>query len=121
MPAYTQPESGSNQPRLDTLQKLAQQLVEGLNQLEQYQHSTQPKPNRRKGVDMAKDNNMVRAGSRTYFFDAKKTEKGDWYLLITESRYKGEGKDRERNSIAVYKDHAAAFLGKASEALAELP
>ena len=52
------------------------------------------------------DSKTVKAGSKTYFFDLKETKEGQPYLTITESRFMGEGKDRERASIVVFPDHA---------------
>ncbi len=61
---------------------------------------------------MADQNNSqkVRAGSQTYFFDLKKTKEDKPFLVITESRYMGEGKERERASIVVFQDHVQEFL-----------
>ncbi len=47
---------------------------------------------------------------RAAFFDLKETKEGQPYLTITESRFKGEGKDRERASILVFPDHARRHL-----------
>jgi len=48
------------------------------------------------------DSKTVKAGSKTYFFDLKETKEGQPYLTITESRFMGEGQDRERVSIVVF-------------------
>lgn len=56
------------------------------------------------------DSMTVKAGSRTYFFDLKKTKEGKSYLVISESRFKGEGQERERSSVMVFPDHARDFL-----------
>jgi len=40
-------------------------------------------------------NKTVRAGSTTYFFDIKETKGGKLYLVITESRFKGEGGEKK--------------------------
>jgi hypothetical protein len=55
------------------------------------------------------DSIIVKAGSKTYFFDLKQTRDHKPYLLITESRFKGEGEERERVSISVFPETAAAF------------
>jgi len=52
----------------------------------------------------------VKAGAKTYFLDLKETKEGKPYLVITESRFKGEGQQRERASIAVFPEHARDFL-----------
>ena len=52
----------------------------------------------------------VKAGKRTYFLDVKEAKTGDNYLVITESRFRGEGSDRERSSIMVFSDTIEAFM-----------
>jgi hypothetical protein len=64
------------------------------------------------------DSQIVKAGAKTYFFDLKETKEGQTYLTITESRFKGEGQERERISIAVFPDHAQDFLA-ATQAMIE--
>jgi hypothetical protein len=64
------------------------------------------------------DSQIVKAGSKTYFFDLKETKEGQTYLTITESRYKGESQERERVSIAVFPDYAQEFLA-ATQAMIE--
>jgi len=56
------------------------------------------------------DSKTVKAGSKTYFFDLRETKEGQPFLTITESRFKGEGQDRERSSIVVFPDNAQDFL-----------
>lgn len=60
--------------------------------------------------DQPKDHRQVRAGSRTYFVDVEVTAEGQRYLKITESRFKGEGAARERNTIIVFPEYVQAFL-----------
>ena len=55
------------------------------------------------------DSITVKAGSKTYFFDLKQTRDNKPYLLITESRFKGEGEERERISISIFPETAEAF------------
>jgi hypothetical protein len=66
------------------------------------------------------DSKTVKAGSKTYFFDLKETKEGQPYLTITESRFMGEGKDRERASIVVFPDHAQGFLEAVQEMIGKL-
>ena len=66
------------------------------------------------------DSKTVKAGSKTYFFDLKETKEGQPYLTITESRFMGEGKDRERSSIVVFPDHAQDFLQATQEMVKKL-
>lgn len=61
------------------------------------------------------DSQMVKAGSKTYFFDLKKTRENKPYLVITESRFKGEGKERERVSMTVFPEQADEFLKATQE------
>ena len=53
---------------------------------------------------------IVKAGAKTYFFDVKETKESKPFLVITESRFKGEGHERERSSIAIFPEYAQDFL-----------
>ena len=66
------------------------------------------------------DSRTVKAGTKTYFFDLKRLENGTSYLTITESRFKGEDKERERARIIVFPDHAEDFLDAAREMIGKL-
>jgi hypothetical protein len=66
------------------------------------------------------ESKTVKAGSKTYFFDLKETKEGQPFLTITESRLIGEGKNRERASIAVFPDHAQDFLEATQEMIQKL-
>ena len=68
----------------------------------------------------ASESKTVRAGSRTYFLDLKQTSEEKSYLIITESRFKGKGKDRERQSIMVFPEDAQAFLEAVKEMAGKL-
>ncbi len=60
------------------------------------------------------------AGRRIYFFDVKRTSKGDFYLVISERRRTQEGPKRDR--IMVFKEDMGRFLealGRAAEAIGE--
>jgi hypothetical protein len=57
---------------------------------------------------------MVRAGSKNYFFDVKKASNGSHYLTIAESYKKKDG-EKVINRIMLFSDHSADF----SKALAE--
>lgn len=55
--------------------------------------------------------NKVRAGKRrTYFFDVKKTKGDDFYITLTESTKKFDGKGYERHKIFLYKEDFNRFL-----------
>jgi len=62
-----------------------------------------------------KPNIQVRAKSKTYFVDIEKTKDGNPYLKITESRYMGEGKERERSSIIVFPEFTTELAKAISE------
>jgi hypothetical protein len=68
-------------------------------------------------VSITKNENSktVRAGDRTFFFDVEKTSEGKPYLKITESRFKGEDKERERSSIFIFSEDAKKFAQAVSE------
>ena len=55
------------------------------------------------------ENLIVKAGSRTYFFDLQKTKAGKPFLTITESRYKGPDEERERNTVTVFPEQVEEF------------
>jgi len=64
--------------------------------------------------------NAVRAGKRTYFFDAKATRNEDYYLTITESkkRYDKEGNyTYEKHKIFLYKEDFDKFSEGLLEAI----
>lgn len=73
-------------------------------------------------VDMTEhdDSIIVKAGSKTYFFDLKQTRDNKPYLLLTESRYKGEGEERERVSITIFPESAAPFGQAVAEMVSRL-
>jgi hypothetical protein len=101
---------------IDDLSHLAQALVAGLNRLGSYKYPLAVR--RGKGVIKvaAQDNSQtVKAGAKTYFFDIKETREGKRYLIITESRFKGEGSERERASIIVFPEHVKEFADTVSQ------
>lgn len=68
------------------------------------------------GETMGDQNSMVvRAGSTTYFIDIKQTREGQPFMVITESRFRGEGKEHERRAIMVFKDKVQDFSKAVSE------
>lgn len=66
------------------------------------------------------ESKTLKAGTRTYFFDIKQTQEGKSFLVITESRFKGEGQERERASIAVFPEQAQDFLATVLEMVEKL-
>ena len=65
-------------------------------------------------------NETIRAGSRTYFIDLKETKENKPFLVLTESRYKGEGKEHDRTSIAIFPEYAQTLLEAFEKMVAEL-
>lgn len=97
---------------IDDVIRLATELLVRLNQLGEYKHPLDVRKGRKEVVNMVErqeNSKIVKAGSKTYFFDVKETKEGKPYLLITESRFKGEGEERERSSIIVFQDNAQEF------------
>ncbi len=66
-------------------------------------------------MNQSQNSKMVKAGSRTYFFDVKEAKNGKKYLVITESRLAGEGKERVRNTIVIFSEQMGEFIGAVSE------
>ncbi len=66
------------------------------------------------------DSITVKAGARTYFFDLRETKEGKPFMVITESRFKGEGKKRERVSITVFPEQSEEFGQAVSSMTARL-
>ena len=106
---------------IDDLTQKAEELASGLQKLGEYKHPLDV----RKGVKKRKEvsemaereeNRTIKAGAKTYFLDIKKTKEGKPYLVITESRFKGEGKERERASVLVFPENAEEF----SQAVVEM-
>ncbi|MBI2442653.1 MAG: DUF3276 family protein [Candidatus Levybacteria bacterium] len=62
---------------------------------------------------MAKSNTIksshVRFGRRTYFFDINLSANNKKYLKITESKFLGEGKDRQYNSFILFPEDVVEF------------
>ena len=113
---------------IDDCIQLAQELASRLNQLGEQKHplsvrrGDSMRKRRREVVSVIDKENskIVKASSKTYFFDIKQTKEGKPYLVITESRFQGEGKNRERASIAVFPEHAKEFLEATREMIGKL-
>ena len=67
-----------------------------------------------------KDSQIVRAGSTTFFLDAKQTKAGKPYLTITESRFQGEGKKHRRSFISIFSEHISIFFKPSIQLQGEL-
>lgn len=104
---------------IDDLILLSQELFARLKTFGEYKHPLAV----RKGVKYMEDQNeslTVKAGATTYFFDLKKTKDGKPYLVITESRFKGENEERKRVSIAVFPEQSKEFVNAVTEMTAKL-
>jgi len=103
---------------IDDAIQLADELHACLSKLGEYKHPLDVRRGR-KGVASVMDQNIdsrtVKAGSKTYFFDIKETKNGKPYLIITESRFKGESEERERRTIIVFQENAKEFAEAVSE------
>ena len=78
---------------------------------------------KRRGVNCMNDDKpsvQVRAKSRTYFIDIEKSKDGSQLLKITESRYMGENKERERSSILVFPEYVTELSNAISEMATKL-
>ena len=102
---------------IDDVITLAQELLSRLNQLGGYRYPLDVRKGRKEVVNMVgqKDKSKtLKAGSKTYFFDVKETQQGKPYLVLTESRFKGNGEDRERRTIIVFQENMQEFADAVS-------
>ena len=119
---------GEGSEPTERLKVLADQLAIRLTKLAEQKHPLDVRRGvvreERKEVESVRDSResrQIKAGSRTYFVDIE-TAKGESgrYLRITESRFHGEGKERERSSIIVFPEHVQEFVKAVSEMMAKL-
>jgi hypothetical protein len=77
---------------------------------------------RKGGMNMIEktQSKTVKAGAITYFFDIKETNQGKPFLVITMSRFKGEGEERERSSISIFPEQAEEYLKATQEMVQNL-
>lgn len=61
-------------------------------------------------------NKRVAAGKRHYFFDVKENQRGERYLVITESQPTSEGA-YSRQRVLIYQEHLDAFLSGLQDAV----
>ncbi len=103
---------------IDDAIQLADELFACLSKLGEYKYPLDVRRGR-KGVASVMDQNIasktVKAGSKTYFIDIKETREGKPYLLITESRFKGDSEERERRTIIVFQENAKEFAEAVTE------
>ena len=104
---------------IDDALQLAEELTARLKRLGGYKHPLAV----RKGVMTVRaerESQQIRAGSRTYFIDVEQTKEGKPFLRLTESRFKGEGEERERSSIILFPESAEEFAAAVTEMVAKL-
>lgn len=100
---------------IDDLHQQALQLVDSIQQLQDYKYPLDVRKGCRKEEnDMSEEQNissrMLKAGKKTYFFDIRETKDKKPYLLITESWFKDDqNKEPDRNNIAVFPEQAKDF------------
>lgn len=105
---------------IDDLRELAQTLVDGLNKLGEKKSSLSIRRGVRNVVERKEQSEMLKTGSKTYFFDIRETKEGKPFLVITESRLKGEGEKPERSSIIIFQDNLAEFAEKIGVMVAKI-
>ncbi|MDX1909567.1 MAG: DUF3276 family protein [Bacteroidia bacterium] len=52
----------------------------------------------------------IKAGKRTYFFDVRSTRSSDYYITITESKRRFNGRGYDKHKIFLYKEDFNKFL-----------
>ena len=121
------PDSSSREPfvTIDDLVTKADELAKGLKTLSKHKHPLDVRRGKKNGegvIEMAEnsDSRTVRAGAKTYFLDLKETKQGKPFLVITESRFKKEGEERERTSVTVFQDQAEEFGQAVAEMISKL-
>jgi len=109
---------------IDDVTRMARELLNGLKKLSESKHPLDIRRGIGKGVIIVankdKNSKILKAGSKTYFFDIKQTKDGKSFLVITESRFKSEGKDRERSAIMVFPENAKEFADLVAEMTTKL-
>lgn len=110
---------------IDDLVDKAEELATGLRELSETRYPLDIRRGVKTGEEVNEmtdsgDSITVKAGARTYFLDLKETKDGKPFMVITESRFKGEGKKRERVSMTVFPEQAEEFGQAVSSMTAKL-
>jgi hypothetical protein len=108
----TKPEEGDALTTLDDCLRQAERLTHQLRQLARQKHPLDVRKGTslKRGVQPSARNKVLKAGSKTYFFDIKRDKENRPYLVITESRFQGPGQQRERARLMLFSEHARAFV-----------
>jgi hypothetical protein len=111
---------------IDDLAQMAEQLLDGITRLSSYKHPLSV----RKGdsftkevIEMTEENRdsmTLKARSKTYFFDVRKTKDGKPYLGITESHLKKDTKESQRSTIFIFPEDAPTFKQAFDEMIVRL-
>ncbi len=59
----------------------------------------------------------IRAGKRTYFFDVRSTRSNDYYITITESKRRFNGRGYDKHKIFLYKEDFNKFLNSLNQTI----
>ncbi|MEM6765213.1 MAG: DUF3276 family protein [Bacteroidota bacterium] len=59
----------------------------------------------------------IRAGKRTYFFDVRATRSNDYYITITESKRRFNGRGYDKHKIFLYKEDFNKFLASLNQTI----
>ena len=111
---------------IDDLAQMAEQLLDGIIRMSAYKHPLSV----RKGDSFTKevikmteenrDSITLKAHSKTYFFDVRKTKEGKPYLGITESHLKKDSKESQRSTIFIFPEDAPTFKQAFDEMIVRL-
>jgi hypothetical protein len=64
-----------------------------------------------KNMETSNEHEMLKASSRTYFFDIETTKDGKPYLKISESRINKETQEQTRNTLIIFEEDLLQFTG----------
>ena len=95
---------------IDDLLEQAESLVKGLVNLSQQRHPLSIYKGV-KNMETSNEHEMLKASSRTYFFDIETTTNGKPYLKISESRINKETQEQVRNTIIIFEEDLVQFTG----------
>ena len=95
---------------IDELLELAEYLYKGLINLSNQRHPLSIYKGV-KNMETSNEHEMLKASSRTYFFDIETTKDGKPYLKISESRINKETQEQTRNTIIIFEEDLFQFTG----------
>ena len=95
---------------IDDLLRQAESLFKGLVNLSQQRHPLSIYKGV-KNMETSNEHEMLKASSRTYFFDIETTTNGKPYLKISESRINKETQVQVRNTIIIFEEDLFQFTG----------